>query len=92
MRLAGHLKWPSVAWGLARISSQELSEWWALERMEPWGDEWRQTATICNTIAASRGVDIPVEKFMPIRRPPQTAAQMEAQCRAFVMMQGGKIS
>lgn len=87
MRLAGHLKWPSVSWGLERISSRELTEWQAFERIEPWGDEWRQVGMICSTQATLAGrKDCPPERFMPIEHKPaqQTAADMEAQCWAFV--------
>lgn len=33
------LGWPSVAWGLAHISSLELAEWMAYARIEPFGAE-----------------------------------------------------
>jgi len=33
------LGWPSVGWGLARISSRELSEWQAFARIDPFNQQ-----------------------------------------------------
>jgi hypothetical protein len=32
---------------LRTTSARELAEWQIFERLEPWGDEWRQVALIC---------------------------------------------
>lgn len=47
------LGWPSVAWGLAHISSRELAEWQAFYALEPFGD-WRadlRSAIVASVIA-----------------------------------------
>lgn len=36
-RLAGHLGWPSVAWGASRMTASELAEWEVFARLEPFG-------------------------------------------------------
>lgn len=69
MRLAGHLGWPSIREGLAKNSSRDIEEWFAFGRIEPYGDEWRQSASIASLIAAAHGAkNVKIEDFMPIRR------------------------
>ena len=36
---------------LREMETQDFYDWKAFERIEPWGDEWRQTSTISTVIA-----------------------------------------
>lgn len=70
--MARALGWPSVAWGLARISSHELSEWMAFSELEPFGYEIDMlghaitSATISNRLRGSEDKVNKVQDFMPI--------------------------
>ena len=62
-----------------RIDSDEFAEWMAEYRVEPWGEDWRQTATLQATLVnlnSKRSVS--VEDCMPGRMShrQQTAAEM----------------
>lgn len=51
---------------LADISPEQFNEWIAMYRLEPWGDDWTQTATIAaamHNAAGNRAVS-PVD-FVP---------------------------
>jgi len=54
---------------LARGTSRQIEEMRAFERLEPFGDEWRQTAqmtaAIWNSQLAAKD-QIPLERFMPL--------------------------
>jgi hypothetical protein len=66
-----------------RMDVAEYRRWLALHRfVNPIGGEWRQTARlIAATLAphSSRGRPPREDDFMPIERPPMTAAQIEAE-------------
>lgn len=51
MRLALKLGRADVDKMLAELSPQQLIEWKAYEKLEPFGDEWRQTSTIATVVA-----------------------------------------
>lgn len=57
-----------------RMSSHELTEWMAFYELEPFGDEWRQTASITSLMAnvnrdtKKRTQPYEIEDFMPIDR------------------------
>ena len=54
-----------------RMSSRELSEWMAYDRIEPFGNQWQQTGMIASTIAnvhrdsKKRASPFQPEDFMP---------------------------
>lgn len=59
-----------------------LREWMAFDRyLEPFGREWHQTGMLAAlTIAPHvRGKTPKPEEFMPITRPPMTAAEIAAE-------------
>lgn len=70
-RLALALGWPSVAWGLARISSRELTEWREFYRLEPFGEERADyraaliAAVIANANRRKGQKPFAVKDFMP---------------------------
>lgn len=69
MRLAGHLKWRSIREGLAANTSRDIEEWFAFYRLEPYGDEWRQSGQVAAYIAAANGArNAQIEDFMPLPR------------------------
>jgi len=62
------LGWPSVAWGLQRISSHELAEWQAYAQVEPFGDEradLRAAIIACTIANAHRDPEQHPEPFTP---------------------------
>lgn len=71
MRLALALGWPSVAWGLARISSRELVEWMAFDAVEPLGESRADlrmgivAATVANVNRASNQPAVAPADFVP---------------------------
>jgi hypothetical protein len=40
---------------LAETTPEQLNEWIAYHQLEPWGDEWVQTATIASAIHNAQG-------------------------------------
>ena len=49
------------------MSAAELAEWFVFDRsVEPFGDEWRQTATLAAMMCRQNGVRCKVEDFMPL--------------------------
>jgi hypothetical protein len=74
------------------VSSRELTEWQALYRMNPWGDDWMQASTIA---AVSQGVwskgRIRLDKFVPrqhvARRDP---SELEIQMRHWAAQHNAK--
>lgn len=56
---------------LASIDAEELAHWEEFWRLEPFGDEWRASGRICETVAMSGGVKkkdggrLTEEDFMP---------------------------
>lgn len=76
MRLAGHLKWRSIREGLEANTSREIEEWFAFYRIEPYGQEWLQSAQIAGYIAAANGAkNVRFEDLMPVARK-QTASEV----------------
>ena len=63
----------SVREAQQRIDSAEFAEWQAFALLEPFGDEWRQAATIAHVTAAVwAGKKSPkVEAFMPATLRPE---------------------
>lgn len=66
-----------------RMSAAEFSWWQAFYQLEPFGEEWRQTATICARVGNSaggkgKGVPFTIWDTMPVKeyRPPQTGEQI----------------
>lgn len=80
--LAGHLGMTVRELG-QRMDIGEYRQWLAFHRfVNPLGGEWRQTARIvAATLAPHCGVhNVPREDdYMPIERPPMTAAQISAE-------------
>ncbi len=51
---------------LQRCDAAELAEWQAYYVHEPWGQSWRQTATIASVVAWSAGAkDVDERNFLP---------------------------
>lgn len=63
-RLAGHLKWPNVAWGAARMTSMELAEWEVFAELEPFGPAREDLrAGVIASMLGAKGAT--AEKFFP---------------------------
>ena len=66
--MAGRLHVDDV---LQELSANEISEWQAYYMLEPWGDDWRRSATIAavlaeiNRNAEERDEPFTVQDFMP---------------------------
>lgn len=72
---------------LSEISSHELTEWYAYNRLEPIPEPWRQTGLQCSTIASSAtGKFIPAEDFMPLPRTEQTPEQVWERFKLFAQL------
>ena len=63
---------------LESCDAEELAEWESFWLIEPWGDEWRQTARLATALCTAWGSkNLEEEMIMPSsRKPPQTPAQM----------------
>lgn len=83
---------PDVDAMLDELTPEQFDEWQAFERIEPFGDEWRQAATIAscshNTgllAVAAQGVKVPdssflpPDKFMPYQEPDKQQYLSDAQ-------------
>ena len=46
----------------------EFQRQYVFWEMHPWGDDWKQTAKLCSILYASKGISIPEEEIIPIRR------------------------
>jgi hypothetical protein len=68
---------------LESVDAEELAEWEAYWKIEPWGDEWRQTARLTTALCTAWGCkNLEEEMIMPsYRKPPQSAEQMLAELR-----------
>jgi hypothetical protein len=80
--MAGRLKVNEV---LQELSSREISEWMAFWENEPFGDEWRQAATVAAASSmawAKPGAKISPEQFMPSHPPDDEPIEDDA---AFLM-------
>jgi hypothetical protein len=66
---------------LATVDAAELAEWEAFWSIEPWGDEWRQTARLATALCSAWGCkDLKEEMLMPShRKRQQTPAEMFAE-------------
>lgn len=67
---------------LERMDSLEIAEWLAFWELEPFGNSWEQTATVCETVAISNGAKgVSKDTFLPVkrRRPAQSEAAMKAE-------------
>lgn len=66
---------------LQRCDAAELAEWYAYYIHEPWGNEWRQTATIASVIAWTAGAkDVDERTFLPAYyERPMAEADIQAQ-------------
>ncbi len=70
---------------LSRISSKELSLWKQRYKREPFGDQWRQVATLCMVIAKANGLkkrgggDFAPGDFYPFKlvKPPRQQSDEE---------------
>jgi hypothetical protein len=60
----------------ARMDSAEFTEWMAYNEIEPFGDEWRPSATVAAILANanSTGTTFHAEDFMPVKSTPQTTS------------------
>jgi hypothetical protein len=54
---------------LAEWDSEELTWLLAFSRVHPFGDDWRQTAKLCQTIMGSVGTRTELHNFMPVDPP-----------------------
>jgi hypothetical protein len=63
---------------LESCDAEELAEWESFWLIEPWGDEWRQTARLATALCTAWGSkNLEEEMIMPSsRKPQQTVAQM----------------
>ena len=68
---------------LASCDAEELCEWEAFWTIEPWGDQWRQTARLATALCTAWGSkNLEEEMLMPSsRKPPQPKEQMLAELR-----------
>lgn len=73
-----------------RIDSREFAEWFAEYLIEPWGDEWKQTASINATmINVNCKRKVKVENCMPgmVTKQGQSVEEMQAR-----IMQASKLA
>jgi hypothetical protein len=65
------------------VDAAELAEWEAFWQIEPWGDEWRQTARLATALCTAWGAkSLKEEMLMPShRKRQQTPAEMFAELR-----------
>jgi hypothetical protein len=76
--------WDVEGWK-KEITLEQVKRWLAFYRLEPFGDEWRRTARLAMTVAASNGAKVKEdaeELFLPTYdpgRPTQTEAEMMAE-------------
>jgi hypothetical protein len=65
------------------VDAAELAEWEAYWTIEPWGDEWRQSARIATALCTAWGSkNLKEEMLMPShRKRQQTQAEMFAELR-----------
>lgn len=72
---------------LATVDAFEIMEWQEYWRLEPFGDEWEQTATICEAIFHANGLveDVDRNRWRPVPRekPDPTPAQLAAKMNKF---------
>ena len=80
---------PDVDCMLAEMTCGQFDEWRAFDRIEPFGDEWRQVAKICQILAAVNGVTLDEESFMPLVKRPQTAEEIQAVMSGVAARQNG---
>lgn len=80
---------------LAEITSEQLAEWMAFFRLEPWGaheDDRRMAtvaATVANTIPRKKGSKpYKAEQFMPHREKPRQNWKQQKQM--FMMLTGAR--
>ncbi len=85
---------------LSRVGSDELTEWMALYRVEPWGERRSdlQAGVVAATVANCNRAKAGDRTFGPEdfalefgAREPQSAAEMAAKLRAQVLAAGGTI-
>jgi hypothetical protein len=81
-RLAALLR-RSVRELLDTVDSFEILEWQEYWQLEPWGDDWEQTATICEAIFHAAGYTDGVDRNrwrpVPREKPPQSKQSMAAE-------------
>lgn len=83
---------------LARMDSEELSEWYAYDQRWPLPDHWQQTARLCRIVMCASGNykrnEIPDEKaFIPAsRRPEQSQDQIIAELMKLAKKPGEDIN
>jgi hypothetical protein len=82
-RLALAMREPDIDALAGRLTMRQLAMWQGFWRVEPFGDEWRQTARLATVIKAMAGVDVKPgdeDKLMPNFRPPvQTEDEVVAE-------------
>lgn len=86
-RLAGHLKM-TVGELESRMSSRELSEWIAFDRLSPLPDPWTIHGHLCALLWAISGQKKKAQPadFIPAARPPrraQSGGEIEARLRTW---------
>ena len=74
---------------LAEMSCEQFDEWRAFDRIQPFGDEWRQVGKVCQILAAVNGATMEEESFMPIAKRPKTAEEIQAVMVVAATMQNG---
>lgn len=70
----------SVRQLLASMDSREFSEWMAFWLLEPFGEEWKQTAKVCSSMTGGE-----LDKHIPYPKPPQSDDELEANLMASFM-------
>jgi hypothetical protein len=52
---------------LREISTEQMLEWQGFYRLEPFGEEWMQSAGVCaSTFTAMTGAKFEPDKFLPV--------------------------
>ena len=69
----------SVKEAQRRIDSSEFADWLAEYELEPWGEDWKQTAFLGSVLYSVNGKQKRIEELMPgrIARRQQSAAEMQ---------------
>jgi hypothetical protein len=73
------------------LYADELDRWLEFHDLEPFGDDWRQTALLAYISAAKGGAkNLELEDFMPIKKEPQSDAEIMMRMNMMFEQIGGK--
>lgn len=68
------------------LDARQFLDWLEFSQIEPFGDDWRQTALLAHISAAKGGVkDGAIEDYMPIVRPRKTDAEIQMKLHGFFL-------